>query len=192
MRASRLATATCAALVATSLGGGFAEASAVDKIGQYCRASWVHAGIARQDWPDCTQQTLAELLNRISRKGLVHAITQGKSPERRELNRSIWCTVQRWRRAPRCQSLDGNEPLYLPTSPCDSTSAEFSELHDWLESALTGISLRQRRVLRWWSQGQSISEIAQELGTSPARVSDEKYKALQKIRRRLKLSSSVG
>jgi DNA-binding NarL/FixJ family response regulator len=47
------------------------------------------------------------------------------------------------------------------------------------------LSARQRQILSLCSQGWSIGEIAEELDMSSARASDEKYKAVRKLRQRL-------
>ena len=44
------------------------------------------------------------------------------------------------------------------------------------------LSARQRDVMRRWIDGDSVAEIAAALELPPARVSDEKYKAIRKIR----------
>ena len=174
------AVTACAAMVAATVGGA-AEASAVDQIERYCAASWRNAHISQQDWPDCTQQTLAELLERISHRKLSTAIEHGESQERRELNRAIWRVAQRWRRAAR------NTPYDLArcaeaADDGDNANGGNNGFDDALAAALDQLSSRQRAILTAWSQGHAISDIAEELNLSTARVSDEKYKAVRKLR----------
>lgn len=177
--------AACAVAMAASVGGVLSangEMQAVDSIERYCAASWRTAGIARQDWPDCTQQVFIELLERLSREQVPTAISDAQSEERRELNRSIWCITQRWRRAPRLYPLDPQgsaQPTVLP--PADGGS-EWDEV---AEAAAGCLSQQQRRIVALYAQGWTIQEIADELRLSPARASDEKYKAVQKLRRYL-------
>ena len=45
------------------------------------------------------------------------------------------------------------------------------------------LSARQQRILALSRDGYPVPEIAEELGTSPERISDEKYKAIRKLRR---------
>ena len=47
------------------------------------------------------------------------------------------------------------------------------------------LSERQQRIVRLSFEGWSVHEIAAELRTPPERVSDEKYKAIRKLRDRL-------
>jgi hypothetical protein len=126
--------AACAVAMAASVGGALApaEAQAVDSIERYCAASWRTAGIARQDWPDCTQQVFIELLERLSREQVPTAIADAQSQERRELNRSIWCITQRWRRAPRLYSLEPQSPAQ-PTAASQAEIELTEEQESWLE-----------------------------------------------------------
>jgi RNA polymerase sigma factor (sigma-70 family) len=171
--------AACAVALASSLGGaGTAEASALDQVQRYCATSWRNAGIALQEWPDCTQEALAELLERVPRHRLPAAFDDAESTERRELNRAIWRIVQRWRRQPHPLPLD--ERTADPHSPGDAIEAA-----DSVATALRVVTPRQRDILVLWSEGWSVSEIGRRLGISAARVSDEKYKAIARIRRQL-------
>ncbi len=47
------------------------------------------------------------------------------------------------------------------------------------------LSPRQQRVLQLSFEGWSVQEIADELGVGPERISDEKYKAVRKLRAQL-------
>jgi DNA-binding NarL/FixJ family response regulator len=44
------------------------------------------------------------------------------------------------------------------------------------------LSKRQQDILQLISEGYNVADIASELAMSPERVSDEKYKAIQKLR----------
>jgi hypothetical protein len=189
-----IAISACAAVVAIASAGEEAratitadEAQAVEQMEKYCVASWRNARIMQQDWSDCTQQTLAELLERVPRERLAVAIDDKESIERRELNRTIWRVIQRCRRAVRHQSL-GSDPAAAVEPASDETGelgVDFAEME--LETAMNaaGLKRRQQRILAAWSQGRKVAEIAEELGMAPARVSDEKYKAIQSLRKLL-------
>lgn len=184
----KLSLAACAVAVAATVGTAQAQdVTAIDSMQRYCTASWRNAGINQQDWEDCTQEAITLMLERVSRNRLAQAMQDDKSPERRELNRSIWCTVQRWRRRPKHTSLD----------TCDSmertTNDQASETADSLDSVMTVaahcLTSRQQAIISMCRDGWSIREIAEELDISSARASDEKYKAVRKIRERLTLAS---
>ena len=105
----RLATATCVALMAAAVGSGTAEAQTVQQLERYLTTSWRNAQICQQDWSDCTQQAITELLERVPRPRFTQIFSQPERHDRRELNRAVWRTVQRWRRRRMCSSL---EPEY--------------------------------------------------------------------------------
>lgn len=177
-----LKLAACAVAFAAAMGGSnsatASELEDIDKIERYCTVSWRNAGISQQEWGDCTQQALVELLDRMSRKGLSEAIGNVESHERRELNRTVWRTVQRWRRQPRPQSFDeswrGQDVAHR-----DETEHAWEQIASVSESCLSD---RQQRILSMMREGWRVSEIAEELQIPQARVSDEKYKAIIKLR----------
>lgn len=153
------------------------ETSALVRAERYCVASWRGAGIPSQEWADCTQETLAHLFASIPPGRLGIALRESTSPERRYLKRAVWRTVQRWRRAPRFGSLDDHPPAAV-----EGETEETVERAEAIETALGRLSPLRARILRLQNNGWTIAEIAQELGLPPARVSDEKYKALQVLR----------
>jgi len=175
--------AACTVAVAAAVGGTSAAApsEAIDQIQRYCARSWQNAGIAPQDWQDCTQQALLELLERVSQGGLTDAIDSIDSHERRELNRTVWRTIQRWRRRPRVGS-------YEESSVPVDRSARASHHEAWDEVLVVArdcLTERQQRILQLTRDGWKNSEIAHELSLTSARVSDEKYKSICKLRERL-------
>lgn len=179
-----LRLAACAVAFAAAVSGpthsSAGELEAIDKIERYCTVSWRNAGISQQEWDDCTQQALVELLDRISSDGLSEAITNVESVERRELNRTVWRTVQRWRRRPRPQEFDEARTGELqPASGSNETDYAWEQIASTGESCL---SERQQTILSMMRDGWRVGEIAEELEIPQARVSDEKYKAIAKLR----------
>jgi len=179
-----LKLAACAVAFAAAMGGSHSttasELETIDKIERYCTVSWRNAGISQQEWDDCTQQALVELLDRMSREGLSEAIGNVESHERRELNRTVWRTVQRWRRRPRPQSFEeswNGERQNVPRS--DEMANAWEQIASVSESSLSD---RQQTILAMMRDGWRVSEIAEELQITQARVSDEKYKAIVKLR----------
>lgn len=159
------------------------ETRVVEQIQSYCAASWRNANIPRAEWSDCTQQVFAELLERLPRQQLTNVIAQADSRERRELNRSIWRIVKRWRRAVRPRSLNGSDASG-PTS-ITTRSGEIEILESVLQFAANELTPRQSRILALLRDGYSVRDISQKLDLAAARISDEKYRAIQKIRRHL-------
>ena len=54
--------------------------------------------------------------------------------------------------------------------------------------AAENLSPRQKKILDWHLAGDSVKAISERLGVAPARVSDEKYRAIQKIRSSVNVS----
>ena len=182
---TKLKLATFAVAFAAAMGGSAAatasELQAIEKIERYCIASWRNAGITQQDWSDCTQQALAELLERISTGQLPEAIENSDSEARRELNRSVWRMTQRWRRSTRWYSLDEARAV-----AATSTRDDHAEAWEQVVSASKKcLSDRQQDILSLTREGYKVGEIADRLSISSARVSDEKYKAIAKLRNTL-------
>ncbi|MDP6468915.1 MAG: hypothetical protein QF918_14300 [Pirellulaceae bacterium] len=174
--------AACAVAVVAAVGSSAlassSEASTINQIERYCTVSWRNAGIEQQDWSDCTQQALQELLERVSRNQLQAAVQNNESQERQELNRTVWRTIKRWQRAPRPAQL---EESYVCGS-CDTRQDAWDEV---MRAARQHLSERQTRILKLTREGWQANEIATELRITPARVSDEKYKAIRKLRQQL-------
>jgi RNA polymerase sigma factor (sigma-70 family) len=180
-----LKLAACAVAFAAAMGGSASasEMQAIEQIEHYCTASWRNAGISHQEWTDCTQQALLELLERVSRGGLSEAIENRESAERRELNRTVWRTIQRWRRSPRLLSLDEARTMDVNT---DVSSQQHADAWDQvMHAAEQCLSERQQQILLMTRDGWRVGEIAEELTISAARVSDEKYKAIAKLQSHL-------
>lgn len=189
-KVGRLGVAACAAAIAASVGLAGSpttvQARTLDQVERYCSTSWRNAGIHPQDWSDCTQEAIAQLLERIPQERLGAVLEDSESPERRELKRAIWRTIQRWRRAPRVGSIDGQQ--FADSHDC----IDSLELRDSLDAALRSVSPRQQRILALWSEGYSIDEIARSLGMTAPRASDEKYKAIRKLQRELAQMDLIG
>lgn len=181
MRRTNLPITACAVLMAASIAGdSAAEERAITDITRYMTASWRSARINSADWADLTQEAFAELLGRIPRDRLPVAIEDSDSGERRELNRSVWCAAQRWRRVRRHASLEGLAPPAAPDAPSSLDDAELVEhLQTIADRRLSG---RQRRILASWCEGESVGDIARSLGISSSLASNEKYKAIQRVR----------
>lgn len=177
----RIAATTYMALFAAAVGSSSVDAQTLNAIERYCMSSWRNAQIAEQDWQDCTQMAFEILLERIPKERLRVAIENRESSERRELNRSVWCTSQRWRRAHQHQTLN-ESPVEDTRQQAAATTLEQQELAEWLQSYLEQLSPRQQEIVQLWSQGDTVAEISKKLAISPARVSDEKYKAIRKLR----------
>jgi hypothetical protein len=178
-----LMIAACAVAFATAVSSPShvraSDAQVVRKIERYCTTSWRNAGIRPQEWEDCTQQALVELLDRLPTSDLSVAIEQPDSDARRELNRAVWRLVKRNRRQPKGVSFSD---AYVQSRPTNGSQTSWDEME---LAARDCLSLRQWQILEMTRAGWRVVEIAEELDATPDRISDEKYKAITKLRERL-------
>lgn len=179
MFSSKFTKATYAAMLATgiSLCGG-TSTEGYESLHRYCESSWQRAGIPRQDWTDCTHDTIVELLADTKKK------RSAACSEDRNLKRCVWRVAKRWQREKRARQLDHCDPAVIGTSHCEEpvkSTAANSEVDENLVNAISELSPQQREIVQRWSAGQTIKQIANALQTSSEKVSNQKYKALKKI-----------
>ncbi len=156
----------------------------IRRIDAYCRASWKNSRIDESLWDDCTQDVYARVFGTLTQAQLHIAITERDSPERRELNRAIWATSQRRRREVRWQELtEYHDALHAPSDEWQTIEAELQTIRSASEQPELRLSATQRAIISSSTNGETVQEIAQSLNLSPVRVSDEKYKATQKLRK---------
>jgi RNA polymerase sigma factor (sigma-70 family) len=186
-RSARLGPVVMAMTLGTALstlGGSPAAAEApqtVNDLSRYCTACWRNARLPADCWPDCTQEVLVRLLERVPPQEWGRTL-QAEGEERREFLRAI-DTVKK--RVQRCRKW----VPYLQDAVADPRTADDRHRSDerdavW-QAAAQVLSNRQQNILRLSTEGWSVQEIAERLDTSPERVSDEKYKAIRKLRAQL-------
>ena len=160
------------------------ESDLVHNIQRYCAVCWRNARLDPGLWDDCTQEVCCRLLTKARAGELeLNLVLADDTPERRELVRAIDMVRKRVQRARRLQPLDDQ---LTPGPDVDGRNRERQELGEILEAARRAVlSPRQDRIVELWTRGWTVPDISQTLGLSPARVSDEKYKALRKLERHL-------
>ncbi len=154
---------------------------AIQDITRYCQVCWRNARLPVDRWPDCTQEVFVRLLASIDPQNWSRVMHRD-GEERREFLRTIDAVKKRTQRSRNYAPLaeGGN------AQPADARIGTQPE--DWEEIdrlADRVLSTRQRAILRLTREGWTVPEIAQELNTSVERVSDEKYKAIRKLRHQL-------
>ena len=171
----------------TALGPHAAEARttettgrAVADMGRYCTACWRNARLPLDYWNDCTQEVFSRLLERVPTHAWTRVL-QDDGEEHREFLRAIDAVKKRTQRARKWSGgLDGvADRRELHTRSVDDARAAVREA---AEEVLTP---RQQRILQMSCEGWSVHEMAGELKLAPERVSDEKYKAVRKLRSHL-------
>lgn len=151
---------------------------AVNELSRYCAACWRNARLPADVWPDCTQEVFVRLLERLPSEAWGAALQQD-SDERRELVRAIDAVKKRVQRR--------RVPSSLSVDPADwrGESSDQQDDLDLVREAAESLTDRQRNILAWSAEGWSVRDIADKLNVDPTRVSDEKYKAIQKLRKSL-------
>jgi RNA polymerase sigma factor (sigma-70 family) len=153
---------------------------AVSDIGRYCTSCWRNARLPVDAWGDCTQEVFSRLLERIpsSRWDLaLHA----DGEERREFLRAIDAVKKRTQRARRFSG-DVEQTADLRSIDERRLEEDRETVH---HAARQVLSPRQQRILQLSFEGWSVQQIGAELRLPVERVSDEKYKAIRKLRQHL-------
>lgn len=175
------------AVVAVVLGtalSAFSPARAdadVNDLTRYCAACWRNARIDPNAWSDCTQEVFRRLLERVTPEAWGRVL-KDEGDERREFFRAIDAVKKRTQRQHRLAS-GPMETVADGRLPQERARLEERELVD--QAAAEILSPRQQQILRQSFEGWSVQDIAIEMKLPPERVSDEKYKAIRKLRAQL-------
>jgi RNA polymerase sigma factor (sigma-70 family) len=181
---SHRAVATALVMGLAALTAHATESELLHDIQRYCAVSWRNARLDPGLWDDCTQEVCCRLLGKARAGELdLNRVLSDDTAERRELVRAIDMVRKRVQRARRLQTLDDQ---FTPGPDLDRRDRERQELGEILEAARRAVlSPRQDRIVELWTRGWTVPDISKTLGLAPARVSDEKYKALRKLERHL-------
>jgi RNA polymerase sigma factor (sigma-70 family) len=172
---------TALSSLGTSAASPTTSTQTVTDLSRYCTACWRNARLPADCWPDCTQEVLTQLLERVP-AGDWGRTLGAEGEERREFLRAIDAVKKRvqrgrkWAAYPE-ESVADHRPTYERRQADDR-----EELRRAADEVL---SERQRLVLQRSIEGYSVQDIAAELGVGPERVSDEKYKAIRKLQEHL-------
>jgi RNA polymerase sigma factor (sigma-70 family) len=149
-------------------------------ITRYCQVCWRNARLPMDRWDDCTQQVFTRLLERVepTRWG---SLLGDEGDERREFIRAIDAVKKRTQRARKYADL--NPDVRDDRNRADAHRREQREAVEL--AAREVLSPRQRKIVELTADGWAVPDIAAELKTTPERVSDEKYKAIRKLRSHL-------
>jgi RNA polymerase sigma factor (sigma-70 family) len=154
---------------------------AINDISRYCTACWRNARLPADCWTDCTQEVFSRLMERLS-PGTWGDVLKVDCAERRELLRAIDAVKKRSQRARK--RLTG-----LVDDAADPQTLKERRLADEREivsrAATELLSPRQQRILQMSFEGWSVQDIARDLNAPAERISDEKYKAIRKLREHL-------
>jgi RNA polymerase sigma factor (sigma-70 family) len=155
-----------------------ANPQTVNDLSRYCTACWRNARLPADVWPDCTQEVFTRLLERVP-PGSWGQTLSDEGQERRELLRAIDAVKKRVQRG-RKWSVYPEESVADHRPTAEARRAEVQE--ELNRAAADLLSGRQQQIIRWSAEGWGVQEIADRLAIGPERVSDEKYKAVRKLR----------
>jgi RNA polymerase sigma factor (sigma-70 family) len=159
-----------------------AAARAVNDLSRYCTACWRNARLHPDCWGDCTQEVLTRLLQRVEPDAWGDVLRQ-EGEERREFLRAIDAVKKRTQRQRRWAA---GAPDAVPDRR-DGVERRRAEDREAINRAAAEVlTARQQRILQMSFEGWSVQDLAAELQLPPERVSDEKYKAIRKLREHLR------
>jgi RNA polymerase sigma factor (sigma-70 family) len=153
---------------------------AIADISRYCATCWRNARLPADRWNDCTQEVFRRLLERVPTDAWDQAL-RGDGDERREFLRAIDTVKKRSQRARKCSSA-----VECVADRQEQQRRRLREEREIVQQAAAEIlTPRQQRILQLSFEGWSVHDTAQELQLPVERVSDEKYKAIRKLRTHL-------
>jgi RNA polymerase sigma factor (sigma-70 family) len=151
---------------------------AVADMSRYCTTCWRNARLDPDSWGDCTQEVLVRMLERVTPEAW-DRVLKVEGEERREFLRAIDTVKKRSQR----QRKFAPVPLDGVADRHDSHERRLADERAAVDQTATEVlSTRQRQILRMSFEGWSVQDIAAKLKTPAERVSDEKYKAIRKLR----------
>ena len=169
----------------SALGSGAAPATAASEttvravadMSRYCTACWRNARLHPDCWTDCTQEVFSRLVERVTPEAWSRVL-KDEGEERREFLRAIDTVKKRTQRSRKASSLATDVP-----DGSDVIGRRQAEEREVVSKAAAELlSDRQRQILALSFEGWQVQDIARTLRLSADRVSDEKYKAIRRLR----------
>jgi RNA polymerase sigma factor (sigma-70 family) len=161
---------------------------AVVDISRYCTTCWRNARLHPDCWTDCTQEVFSRLLERVN-PGSWSQVLRDEGEERREFLRAIDAVKKRTQRSRKWSST----PVEGVKDAKEGHVRRLAEEREAVDRAAAEVlTPRQQRILQLSFEGWSVHEMAAKLQTSAERVSDEKYKAIRKLRSHLAADDREG
>ncbi|GIW87826.1 MAG: hypothetical protein KatS3mg108_2150 [Isosphaeraceae bacterium] len=170
------------------LGWTEAVASGLTQLDRYLGRTWVRAGLAPQQFDDCTQAVHATMLQHLGREGfdqMLAAIGRGGVPK--VLNRdsalgpdffrAVDMVKKRAQRQRYHLALDERPDL---VAPLGDDGADLRGV--LLEVIDRSLEPREAELIRETLKGYTPAEIADRWGLAPKTVSNQKSRALAKLR----------
>ena len=188
-----------AALVASQLDDLFGTArdhtddgelsAGLAQLDRYLARAWFRAGISPQQHDDCTQAVYTSLLQTFGRDRFDQLLSEvGQFGIRDVLSRETADGPDFFRAIDTVKKRAQRERSFQPLEVVDAalmnrTDSSSTDLKNTLQEAiLSSLSPREAALIQATLQGETPAEIAQQWGIAPKTVSNEKTRALQKLR----------
>ena len=160
--------------------GGATTLQAIADMNRYCSTCWRNARLPMDSWTDCTQEVFKKMLERVPQDAW-DRVLKGEGEERREFLRAIDAVKKRTQRARKYSGA-----VEAVADRREEHSRQLADARAAVREAATEVlSARQQQILQMSFEGWSVQEMAEELSLPAERVSDEKYKAIRKLREHL-------
>jgi RNA polymerase sigma factor (sigma-70 family) len=160
------------------VGAAHAEQRAVNDISRYCATCWRNARLDPDCWSDCTQEVFCRLLERVTPEDWSRMLSS-EGEDRREFLRAIDAVKKRSQRSRKLVHTEMDTVADHRDLPERRVADHREAVH---QAAAQLLSQRQQHVLQLSFEGWSVRDIAKKLQVPAERVSDEKYKAIHKLR----------
>ena len=159
------------------------------QLDRYLARAWFRAGISAQQHDDCTQAVYTSLLQTFGRDRFdqllgevgqfgIRDVLSRETADGPDFFRAIDTVKKRTQRERSFQTLDAVDSASL-----NRGDGSASDLKSSLQEAiLSSLSPREAALIQATLQGETPAEIAQQWGIAPKTVSNEKTRALQKLR----------
>jgi DNA-directed RNA polymerase specialized sigma24 family protein len=195
-RVAELISAPAADLALTPALDPHAVESGLSQLDRYLARTWYRSGIDPQKHEDCTQAVYTSLLQQFGRErfdrmleeiGLagIREIFSRETADGPDFFRTVDAVKKRAQRERSHQSIDRVDVA----DEFGSTREELDRRAALLEAISRSLSRREAELINETLLGRTPAEIAQVWGVAPKTVSNEKAKALQKLREVLTAAS---
>jgi RNA polymerase sigma factor (sigma-70 family) len=160
------------------------------QLSRYLSRAWSRAGLQSHQFDDCTQAVFATMLQRDGRAGFDQLLGEiGRKGIPSVLNRdtcsgpdffrAVDMIKKRAQRERSHQPLDDQHEIYASAGNDGASESWRDVLHQAIERSL---NQREAELIRATLEGFTPAEIASRWGLAPKTVSNEKTRALQKLR----------
>ncbi len=163
----------------------------LSQLDRYLGRSWARAGLSAQAHDDCTQAVYTSLLQTWGRPTFDQLLAEvGNFGIRETLTRETMKGPEFFRAIDTVKKRAQREKSYAPLDDgAQVASGGNDQAEAWkgalYEAIASSLNPREAALIRATLKGESPAEIAQQWGVAPKTVSNEKTRAIQKLREAL-------